>query len=65
MVGLLERKIIKEEILDERQIVEVIDIEEKKRRYSICRKKKKEGREGRKSERILERKRAEIDRIEG
>jgi hypothetical protein len=62
MVGLLERKVITAELFDEQQIVEVIDPEEPKRRYCLCRNPQTAGREGETRERLLERTRAELDK---
>src|SRR5260370_7917560 len=63
IVGLLERKVITAELFDEEQIVEVFDPEEPKRRYCLCRNPQTAGREGKTRERLLERTRAELDKI--
>ena len=65
MVELLEGKVITAELFDEGKIVEVIDPEEPKRRYCLCRNPQTAGREGRTRERLLERTRAELDKIAG
>jgi Transposase DDE domain len=62
IVGLLERKVITAELFDEGQIVEVIDPEEPKRRYCLCRNPQTAGREAKTRERLLERTRAELDK---
>ncbi len=53
------------ELFDEGQIVEVIDPEEPKRRYCLCRNPQTAGREGKTRERLLERTRAALDKIAG
>jgi len=63
IVELLERKVITPELFDEEKIVEVFDPEEPKRRYCLCRNPLTAGREGKTRERLLERTRAELDRI--
>jgi transposase len=65
MVELLERKVITAELFDEEKIVEVFDPEEPKRRYCLCRNPLTAGREGKTRERLLERTRAELDKIAG
>jgi hypothetical protein len=65
MVELLERKVITAELFDEEKIVEVFDPEEPKRRYCLCRNPLTMGREGKTRERLLERTRAELDKIAG
>ena len=65
MVELLERKVITAELFDEKQIVEVFDPEEPKQRYCLCRNPQTAGREDRTRARLLERTRAELDRIAG
>src|ERR1700726_3178615 len=65
IVELLERKIITAELFDEEKIVEVFDPEEPKRRYCLCRNPQTAGREGKTRERLLERTRAELDKIAG
>src|SRR6478736_6021021 len=63
IVELLERKVITAELFDEEKIVEVFDPEEPKRRYCLCRNPLSAGREGKTRERLLERTRAELDKI--
>ena len=53
------------ELFDEAKIVEVFDPEEPKRRYCLCRNPLSAGREGKTRERLLERTRAELDKIAG
>src|ERR1700726_4071478 len=65
IVELLERKVITAELFDEEKIVEVFDPEEPKRRYCLCRNPQTMGREGKTRERLLERTRAELDKIAG
>ena len=65
IVELLERKVITAELFDEAQIVEVFDPEEPKRRYCLCRNPQTAGREATTRDRLLERTRAELDRIAG
>ena len=65
IVQLLERKVITAELFDEAQIVEVFDPEEPKRRYCLCRNPQTAGREAMTRDRLLERTRAELDRIAG
>src|SRR5258707_10848744 len=65
IVQLLERKVIAAELFDEGQIVEVFDPEEPKRRYCLCGNPQTAGREGKTRERLLERTRAELDKIAG
>src|SRR6478736_7650882 len=65
IVELLERKVITAELFDEAKIVEVFDPEEPKRRYCLCRNPLSAGREGKTRERLLERTRAELDKIAG
>ena len=65
IVELLERKVITTELFDEAQIVEVFDPEEPKRRYCLCRNPQTAGREATTRDRLLERTRAELDRIAG
>ena len=65
IVELLERKVITAELFDEEQIVEVIDPEEPKRRYCLCRNPQTAGREGTTRDRLLERTRAELNKIAG
>jgi len=65
IVELLERKVIAAELFDEKQIAEVFDPEEPKRRYCLCRNPKTAEREAATRERLLERTRAELDKIAG
>jgi hypothetical protein len=65
IVELLERKVITAELFDEEKIVEVFDPEEPKRRYCLCRNPQTARREGKTRERLLERARAELDKIAG
>src|SRR6476661_10109711 len=65
IVELLERKVITAELFDEEKIVEVFDPEEPKRRYCLCRNPLSAGREAKTRERLLERTRAELDKIVG
>jgi hypothetical protein len=65
IVELLERKVITAELFDEEKIVEVFDPEEPKRRYCLCRNPLTAGREGKMRERLLERARAQLDKIAG
>ena len=65
IVELLERKVIAAELFDEGQIVQVFDPEEPKRRYCLCRNPQTAGRKGKTRERLLERTRAEFDKIAG
>ena len=65
IVELLERKVSTAERLDEEKIVEVFDPEEPKRSYCLCRNPQTVGCEGRTRERLLERTRAELDKIAG
>jgi transposase len=65
IVALLERKLITAELFDEGQIVEVFDPEEPKQRYCLCRNPQTAGREAKTRERLLERTRAELDKIAG
>jgi len=61
----LERKVITAELFDEEKIVEVFDPQEPKRCYCLCRNPQTAGREGKTRERLLERTRAELDKIAG
>ena len=65
IVELLERKVIAAELFDEKQIAEVFDPDDPKRRYCLCRNPKTAEREGATRERLLERTRAELDKIAG
>jgi hypothetical protein len=65
MVGLLERKLITAELFDEAKIAEIIDPQEPSRRYCLCRNPQTAGREGKTRERLLERTRAELEKIAG
>ena len=63
IVELLERKVITAELFDEKQIVEVFDPQDPKRRYCLCRNPQTAGREGTTRERLLERTGAQLDKI--
>jgi hypothetical protein len=65
IVELLERKVISPELFDEQHIVEVLDPEDTKRRYSLCRNPQTARREGITRQRLLERARAQLDKIAG
>jgi transposase len=54
IVTLLERKVITAELFDEKKVVEVIDPENPKRRYGLCRNPESAKREGVTRERLLE-----------
>ena len=65
IVELLERKVISPELFDEQRIVEVLDPEDTKRRYCLCRNPQTARREGTTRQRLLERARAQLDQIAG
>ena len=65
IVELLGRKVISPELFDERHIVEVLDPEDTKRRYCLCRNPQTARREGTTRQRLLERARAQLDKIAG
>jgi hypothetical protein len=65
IVELLQRKVVSPELFDEQQIVAILDPQELKRRYCLCRNPQTAGREGARRERLLERARAELDQIAG
>jgi hypothetical protein len=63
LVELLQRKVVSPELFDEQQIVEILDPQDLKRRYCLCRNPQTAGREGATRQRLLERARAELDKI--
>src|SRR5690242_4304818 len=63
LVELLQRKVVSPELFDEQQIVEILDPQELKRRYCLCCNPQTAKREGATRERLLERARAELDKI--
>jgi transposase len=63
LVELLQRKVVSPELFDEQQIVEILDPQDLKRRYCLCRNPQTAKREGATRERLLERARAELDKI--
>jgi len=65
IVELLERKVVSRELFDEQHIVEVLDPEDPKRRYCLCRNPQTAQREGTTRQRLLERARAQLDKIAG
>ena len=65
IVELLGRKVISPELFDEQHIVEVLDPEDTKRRYCLCRNPQTAQREGTTRQRLLERARAQLDKIAG
>jgi transposase len=65
MVELLGRKVVSPELFDEQKIVEVLDPEDPKRRYCLCRNPKTAQREATTRQRLLERARAQLDKIAG
>lgn len=54
IVNLLERKVITAELFDEKKVVEVIDPENPKRRYGLCRNPESAKREGTTRQRLLD-----------
>lgn len=54
IVGLLERHVIKAELFDEKQVVEVIDPEKPGQRYGLCRNPESAQREGTTRQRLLD-----------
>jgi hypothetical protein len=56
-------QVIAAELFDEEKIVEVFDPKEPTRRYRLCRNPLRAGREGETRERLVERTRAELDKI--
>ena len=54
IVTLLERNVIKAELFDEKQVVEVVDPENPKRRYGLCRNPESAQREGKTRQRLLD-----------
>jgi transposase len=65
IVELLGRKVVSPELFDEQKIVEVLDPEDPKRRYCLCRNPKTAQREATTRQRLLERARAQLDKIAG
>jgi transposase len=63
IVELLERKVITPELFDERRIMEVIDPEDMRRRYALCRNPQSAMRETTTRERLLALTRAGLDKI--
>jgi hypothetical protein len=63
IVQLLRRKVVSPELFDEHQIVEVLDPDDLKRRYCLCRNPQTAGRETITRERLLERTRVQLDKI--
>jgi len=62
-VELLERKVITPELFDERQIVEVFDPQDTRRRYALCRNPQSAQRETTTRQRLLDLTRTGLDRI--
>ena len=54
IVALLERQVIQAELFDEKRVVEVVDPENPKRRYGLCRNPESAQREGQTRERLLD-----------
>lgn len=65
IVELLERKVITPELFDERRIVEVIDPQDMRRRYELCRNPQSAQRETSTRQRLLEATQAGLDKIAG
>ncbi len=63
IVALLERKVITPELFDERRIVEVIDPQDLRRRYALCRNPQSAQRETATRQRLLDLTRAGLDKI--
>jgi transposase len=63
IVELLDRKVITPELFDERRIVEVIDPQDLRRRYALCRNPQSAQRETATRQRLLELTRAGLDKI--
>jgi transposase len=63
IVELLERKVVSPELFDERQIVEVLDPQDPKRRYCLCRNPQTAGQEAATRESLLKRAGAQLDKI--
>jgi transposase len=63
IVQLLERKVIQAELFDERNIVEVIDPQDPKRRYCLCRNPRSGQRESATRQRLLDLTRAQLERV--
>jgi hypothetical protein len=62
-VELLERKVITPELFDERRIAEVIDPQDMRRRYALCRNPQSAQRETATRQRLLDLTRAGLDKI--
>src|SRR6516162_5936999 len=65
IVELLERKVISPELFDEKRIVEVLDPEDTKRRYCLCRNPQTARHEATTRQRLLDRARAQLEKIAG
>jgi len=63
LVALLERNVIKAELFDEKQVVEVVDPENPQRRYGLCRNPQSAQREGLTRQRLLDLTQAELRKI--
>jgi hypothetical protein len=63
IVDLLKRKVITPELFDERRIVEVIDPQDLRRRYALCRNPQSAHRETATRQRLLDATRAGLDKI--
>jgi len=63
IVALLERKVLTPELFDERQVVEVIDPENPKLRYCLCRNPESRAREAATRKRLLELTQAGLEKI--
>ena len=63
IVELLERKVVSPELFDERQIVEVLDPQDPKRRYCLCRNPQTAGQEAATRASLLKRAGAQLDKI--
>lgn len=63
IVELLERKVITPELFDERRILEVIDPQDMRRRYALCRNPQSAQRETATRQRLLDLTRAGLDKI--
>jgi hypothetical protein len=63
IVALLERKVITPELFDERKIVEVIDPQDLRRRYALCRNPQSAQRETATRQRLLDLTQAGLDKI--
>jgi hypothetical protein len=65
IVELLGRKVISPELFDEQRIVEVLDPEDTTRRYCLCRNPQTARREATTRQRLLDRARAQLEKIAG